>query len=150
MPLGNEVEIQINLDKCKRKRSSIKSKLTLFRNFVNNIETKSNNADFIFPVDELKLRLSRTETLLNHFEDIQTEIECHVDDLQDETAYREQFENEYFEIIAKAGTLLPKQNTIGAESRSVNGDNSRDSDVRSNHSHSPVVNQAENNQLPPE
>ncbi|XP_050308277.1 uncharacterized protein LOC126744768 [Anthonomus grandis grandis] len=83
-------KIQIVL---KKKRSSIKAKLTIFEKFVRSIEGLQNDTELLerSKIMELEQRLQDAQQLINQFDDVQTEIECLVDDINSELNEREQF-----------------------------------------------------------
>ncbi|CAK9826422.1 hypothetical protein ANTRET_LOCUS4277 [Anthophora retusa] len=85
-------------------RKSLKMKLTLFKKFVTSL---SSNTDII----DLEKRVQKNESLLENFNDIQTQIEILILDDQNEETYleeRESFENTYYSTIAAAERHIRK------------------------------------------
>lgn len=86
-----------------RKRGSIKSKLTVFKNFV--CSTRESIVDA--PLDdmlkiELEQRLVRARSLIDDFDEIQIQIDSLSDDIEYHDNERESFEKEYFRVISQA------------------------------------------------
>ncbi|XP_050516282.1 uncharacterized protein LOC126891143 [Diabrotica virgifera virgifera] len=99
-----------NVERYKRKRVGLKSKLTIFKNYITDVESNISNDDYNTPSEEIKLRLNKAVDLLDNFDEIQSEIGCHVNDLEEEASQRELFEKDYFSIITKTRSLLSKAN----------------------------------------
>ncbi|XP_059057219.1 uncharacterized protein LOC131850860 isoform X2 [Achroia grisella] len=89
-----------------KKRSSMKSKITVFNNYLNLI---SSNAD-ISHLQRLDLeeRFNRFEAMYSDFDALQTDIEVLSDDAEAESALtdREEFERQFFRVVALARSLL--------------------------------------------
>lgn len=66
-----------------KKRACLKSKLTLFKKFIDEIKGKEylNEIDYI----NLEQRLVKTDSLLNEFDEIQSSIEYLEEDLEFQT-----------------------------------------------------------------
>uniref|UniRef100_A0A6P7GXP5 Uncharacterized protein LOC114343548 n=1 Tax=Diabrotica virgifera virgifera TaxID=50390 RepID=A0A6P7GXP5_DIAVI len=64
------------------------------------------NDDYNIPSEKIKLRLNKAVDLLDNFGEIQSEIECHVNDLEEEASQRELFEKDYFSITKTRSSLL--------------------------------------------
>lgn len=88
----------------KRKRASIKSRLTIFKNFINNLEQgiPLNDAYII----ELEERVSKITGLIDEFENIQMKIEGIVENPELEITHREEFDKAFFSAIAAGKKLI--------------------------------------------
>lgn len=91
-----------------KKRSSLKAKLTTFNKYLNVLRSCKALSDM--QIAELECRLSKIEALNSDFDTLQDEIEmlCEESSGGDEESpsEREQFENEYFALVASARCLL--------------------------------------------
>jgi len=99
------------LHELKVKRGQVKSKLTRFRNFVDSYENEPN-------LPQLKVRHERIVKCFDEFDEIQSEIEL-VQEQSDEENEREVFENSYFEVVAKAETILKSSSSDRGETDSI-------------------------------
>lgn len=140
---------KVVLGKYRKQRSSIKARVTIFKNYLADIENNLSKPDYVFPIQDFESRLSRARPLLDNYEEIQYEIDMLVDDLTDEMLYREQFENDYFSSVCKADTILSKQKLNPSEnSVADSAENQSNDDSRSNNgSRSSVSNYSQNNQM---
>ncbi|XP_018374674.1 PREDICTED: uncharacterized protein LOC108768655 [Trachymyrmex cornetzi] len=94
---ASQITMTEDLNSLKKRRGSVKSSLTRFKNFLDNYNA---NTD----VKVLKVRLERAKTLLTDFEKIHLEIEIGED--TDDQASKQVFEEHYFEYVARAQSLL--------------------------------------------
>ena len=85
------------------KRKSTKVKLTIFRNFLENIEQQE---IFSFNRVELKARLERLIETQNSFDEIQVQIEDLTNHSDDQLTLGAEIENTFFNLIARAKSLL--------------------------------------------
>lgn len=96
-----------------RKRASVKAKLTIFSNFLVQLETKYADRKITdeFEVEQLESRLERFVSILDEFEDIQSQIEelCDENGLDTQLNERESFDSKYHNLYSRAKTLH-KQN----------------------------------------
>lgn len=94
----------------KKKRGSIKGRLTLFAKFVNSFDTAQLSEK---QVTEFKLRCDAGKLLLSDFNDVQSSIEELVSesDLIQQLEIREGFENSYFDVMSTASNLIKHQVT---------------------------------------
>lgn len=84
-----------------KRRGTIKGKLTAFTNYLNNLKGDLSSAQ----ITELQLRISKADSLLTTFDDVQTSIELIVEDTDDTYAQaieRTEFENQYYSVLARA------------------------------------------------
>ncbi|KOB73239.1 Gag-pol polyprotein [Operophtera brumata] len=86
-----------------KKRSSMKCKLTIVCNYIKLIKSLSH-----LQIIDLECRLRKLEPLCEEFDALQTEIEILSDEPQAEEVpvEREQFDNDYFSLVATAKSLL--------------------------------------------
>lgn len=98
-------ETDDSLKTLNKKRASVKSKLTLFDKYLTVFEglesTEINRTKTI----ELEQRIASAETLLCNFDDIQSEIECEAENPEEHYTEREEFENKFYSILARAKSL---------------------------------------------
>ncbi|XP_045506828.1 uncharacterized protein LOC123703003 [Colias croceus] len=100
-------------------RSSIKGRLTKFKNYINNLF----NSDHISSqeMDELALRLDRFRALFTQFDDVQTRIEIeNPTSMEAEIDARDEIEQDFISLIASAQKLLDKNNCELASVKSEN------------------------------
>ncbi|KAI8440876.1 hypothetical protein MSG28_009178 [Choristoneura fumiferana] len=86
-----------------RKRGVVKGRLTNFINYIEKLDTLTS-----LQIIELKVRLNKIDSLYDQFEEIQTAIECNVDE-KDKTAHlaeRTEFENLFYAHVAVAQEIL--------------------------------------------
>lgn len=90
-----------------KKRSSMKSKLTTFSKYLNVLKSCTVLSEM--QIAELECRLSKIEDLNRDFDTLQDEIEMLCEESPgecEESSEREQFENDYFALLASARCLL--------------------------------------------
>lgn len=94
----------------KRKRSTFKSKLTLFSKFVTQIQDKADITDL--QIIQLTERLNKIEMLINEFDEVQTRIESTVkeEDIEKELGERAKFKNDYYEQISLSKKIINDYN----------------------------------------
>lgn len=105
-----------NLNKL---RGSIKGRLTVFKNYINSFPS----VEISFTQRaELKLRLQGARNLFCEFNDVQNKIECilPVSELESQLSVREEFENNYYSIIAKTECLINDEDPSSERSSSIN------------------------------
>lgn len=105
----------------KKRRGSIKSSLTKFKNFLENYNPA--NGD----IEVLKIRLEKAKTLLDEFEKVHEEIE--VTENVDDEASRQLFEESYFEYVATAQSLLNQHCRNQASTSDINNSISQGTDI---------------------
>lgn len=87
-----------------KQRGHIRSRLTLFEKYLSPLlECKDTNA---VKVNELRLRCSKMRDLSCNFEDIQSQIEMLDEENDEQMMERESTENTFFNLIARAQSLL--------------------------------------------
>lgn len=97
------------LQALNRKRGTLKSRITTFKNFLAHVaqdnpnETQALNDE---AQEQLKQRVSRIKDTLSEFEEIQETIEELSEDVAANTEARESFENNYYQALASASKLL--------------------------------------------
>ncbi|KAL4709135.1 hypothetical protein ACJJTC_015784 [Scirpophaga incertulas] len=87
-----------------KRRSSMKSKLTIFNNYLNLIKDHSGLSET--QRYDLEERFSKFECLYADFDALQVEIEVLVEDADTVLAEREEFETQYFRLVALARSVL--------------------------------------------
>ena len=92
---------QSDLKKLLSKRSSIKSRLTVFQRFIDNIDI-----DSISGSNELKERLEKLIEKQNQYDDIQSEIEMRTENADEQLDVGEDIENLFYKLITHAKDLL--------------------------------------------
>ncbi|KAJ0172505.1 hypothetical protein K1T71_011644 [Dendrolimus kikuchii] len=92
------------IEKLMKKRSCMKSKLTIFNNFLNAFETSSTSKKL--KILDLESRLKKFENLYADFDKLQCDIEMLAEDLDNESEEREMFEDHYHQLIATARSIL--------------------------------------------
>lgn len=91
-----------NLEALRRKRGNIKASLTRFCSFVDGVKKSEPDKR---KLAELELRLTKVESLISEFEQIQGEIE-NIEKEQFDKNGTENFESAYFEAISNATIVL--------------------------------------------
>ncbi|KAJ8911369.1 hypothetical protein NQ315_011662, partial [Exocentrus adspersus] len=99
-----------NIKTLIKKRASLKSKLTIFDKFITSFESLNESEIIRVKIIELNERLSSIETLLITFDEVQSEIEALAEDYEGQQAEREEFENKFHCVIAKARLFQEKHN----------------------------------------
>ncbi|CAK1597329.1 unnamed protein product [Parnassius mnemosyne] len=97
-----------------KKRSSIKSKLTIYNNYLNLIKSSSD----ISELQRLDLaeRFNKFETLYSEFDELQTNIEVLADDAGSTLVECEDFDRQFFNLVAITRSLLgASSNGAGSE-----------------------------------
>jgi len=92
-----------------RKRGSLKSKITVFKNFLSNIAISNPNAEIRLENDtrsEINSRITRLKETLDQYDELQSSIDALTQDPAETFDYREAFENEYFTLLTSANSLL--------------------------------------------
>nr|CAH7757852.1 unnamed protein product [Callosobruchus chinensis] len=84
---------QSELNHLRRKRGGIKSRLTIFKNYLSTLDSLDNNDQPEINLCELKNRLVRAELLLDEFNHTQADTENFVEQLGLELDERQQFED---------------------------------------------------------
>lgn len=91
-------------EKLIKKRSCLKSKLTIFSNYLNLLQNCNELGDL--QLIDLESRLNKFENVYPDFDKLQWDIELVSEDPDVESKEREQFENVYFKLVAEARRLL--------------------------------------------
>lgn len=92
---GNTAEI---LGKLELNKGHIKSQITRLQTYLDNFGSSGNH-------EEIAARLDKTSFLLEHFNEIQTDIETLTGNISQD-AEREEFESKFFKAIGKAKQML--------------------------------------------
>ncbi|XP_045450206.1 uncharacterized protein LOC123658959 [Melitaea cinxia] len=90
-----------------KKRGSFKGRLTAFINYLEALNIKTLNE---FDATEIKLRLGKIESLYEQYDEVQTRLECIVEDARAQFSERSEFESQYYKYLAMAQNLLTKFN----------------------------------------
>lgn len=99
-PLKSPLITQINA--LTRKRGVIKGRLSNLQKYVESFQQPLEANKIL----EFKLRIDSATSLLSEFNDLQSQIEESCDNLDEHLEYREQFEQRYFNVVARAKSLL--------------------------------------------
>jgi len=94
-----------------RKRGSLKSKITVFKNFLSNISISNPDAGIRLEENtrsEISARLIRLKETLDQYDELQSAIDALTQDLAETLEYRESFENEYFTLLTSANSFLAR------------------------------------------
>ncbi|XP_047024460.1 uncharacterized protein LOC124633320 isoform X2 [Helicoverpa zea] len=87
-----------------KKRASIKAKLTQFSSYLN--ISKSCEQLSEVQIVEVEYRLNTIENLYDKYDVLQADMEEMVDDLSEQYAEREEFEKQYYSLVAAARQLI--------------------------------------------
>ncbi|CAB3254263.1 unnamed protein product [Arctia plantaginis] len=99
--------LEDSLKELSAKRSSIKGRVTKFKNSLDVLDTLENIS--AIELSKLAMKLSRFEALFIEFDEVQNQIEIlSVDKLEAELAIRDSVETDFYHSIAFAKTLLEK------------------------------------------
>ncbi|KAF9811232.1 hypothetical protein SFRURICE_002601 [Spodoptera frugiperda] len=90
--------------KLVKRRSCMKSKLTVFGNYLHTLE--SCNELSSLQLLDLETRFNKFGSLYDDFDKLQCDIEMLSEEPDDEGEEREQFENQYYKLVAAARRLL--------------------------------------------
>ncbi|XP_072934952.1 uncharacterized protein [Epargyreus clarus] len=94
MPEDNK---DLTLSKLKKKKASIKAKLTQFETHLNLAKSYSELSEI--HAKELRLRVTRIENILQEFDVLQTEIESLCDCPDEQYADRDRIETQYYTLL---------------------------------------------------
>nr|CAH7721432.1 unnamed protein product [Callosobruchus chinensis] len=89
-----------------RRRGTCKAKLTLFDKYLEEFESLDDDTRGRTKVLELEQRTNNAETLLAGFDEVQSDIECEVDDFDEQYAERQEFQDKYYSLLSRAKCLL--------------------------------------------
>nr|CAH7729738.1 unnamed protein product [Callosobruchus chinensis] len=89
-----------------RRRGTFKAKLTLFDKYLEEFESLDDDTRGRTKVLELEQRTNNAETLLAGFDEVQSDIECEVDDFDEQYAERQEFQDKYYSLLSRAKCLL--------------------------------------------
>ncbi|XP_035457156.2 uncharacterized protein LOC118280874 isoform X3 [Spodoptera frugiperda] len=87
-----------------KKRASIKAKLTQFSSYLNVAKSCEQLSEV--QIVEVEYRLNIFENLYDKYDMLQTDIEETVDDPSEQYAEREEFEKQYYTLVAAARQLI--------------------------------------------
>ncbi|XP_075990171.1 uncharacterized protein LOC142985814 [Anticarsia gemmatalis] len=97
-----------------KKRSSLKSKLTIYSNYLTLISSSAQISEL--QRLDLQERFHKFETLHAEFDDLQTDIEMLIDDAETALTDRENFDRQFFSLVALTRSLLGSSvNVAGSE-----------------------------------
>ncbi|XP_059062082.1 uncharacterized protein LOC131854916 [Achroia grisella] len=85
-----------------RKRGVIKGRLTKLDKYIESVLLQPSS----FKKAEFKLRIQGASSLLTDFNEVQSKIEEYSDDIDEQLEHREEFETNYYGVIARADELL--------------------------------------------
>nr|XP_049703526.1 uncharacterized protein LOC126056065 isoform X2 [Helicoverpa armigera] len=87
-----------------RKRSSLKSKLTIYSNYLNLVKSSAHISEM--QRLDLQERFNKFDSLHSQFDELQTEIEMLADDAETAFVEREEFDRQFFNLVAHTRSLL--------------------------------------------
>lgn len=93
------------------KRGSLKTKLTLFKKFIESIVVANlspEKEDIYKTVLEITSRLDNIDSLLQEYDDVQLQIENISTNADEQLQEREEFENNYYAVTSQAKFLIQK------------------------------------------
>lgn len=97
-----------------RKRSSLKSKLTIYSNYLNLVKSSAHISEM--QRLDLQERFNKFDSLHSQFDELQTEIEMLADDAETAFVEREEFDRQFFNLVALTRSLLGSSvNGAGSE-----------------------------------
>lgn len=101
----------------KRKRGSIKAKLTHFTNYLNSLQNKYNNDNVEIEEHDflnLESRCTQAYAIIEEFDEVQSKLESCVDEDEIDACYaeREQFSQTFYNQTSLGKRLLSKLNPI--------------------------------------
>ncbi|KAJ8710890.1 hypothetical protein PYW08_009405 [Mythimna loreyi] len=109
------------VEKLLKRRSCMKSKLTIFGNYLHMLQSCSELSSL--QLLDLESRFHKFDSLYVDFDKLQSDVEMLVEDPADEGEEREQFENQYYKLVATARSLLgARPQSSGLQDGSVTGD----------------------------
>lgn len=94
-----------------RKRGSVKARLTNFAKHLDRCRPVLDDVQIV----ELSERLTKTQQVIDEFNDIQTSIENLTNDVDEQYNLRDEFEQEYYSAISRAKTLLSNNQRINTD-----------------------------------
>ncbi|XP_045534806.1 uncharacterized protein LOC123723166 [Papilio machaon] len=108
----------MDIQTLKKSRASFKSKLTVFKKFLDTLlPSKTINS---VQAHELTIRNGKMQEMYNDFDSVQNDIEGLTDIPDDEYAERAAFENSYFSAMAVAQDLLSRHAAVNAATAAGN------------------------------
>lgn len=88
-----------------KKRGSFKGRLTVFVNYLDTLtDIKLSSCD----VTELRLRMSKLESLYEQYDGVQLQLECISDNIKTQLSERSEFESVYYKALSRSQELLNK------------------------------------------
>ncbi|KAF9417688.1 hypothetical protein HW555_005269 [Spodoptera exigua] len=97
-----------------RKRSALKSKLTIYSNFINLVKSSAHISEM--QRLDLQERFNKFDSLHSQFDELQTEIELLAYDAETAFVEREEFDRQFFNLVALTRSLLGSSvNGAGSE-----------------------------------
>ncbi|KAF9417196.1 hypothetical protein HW555_005707 [Spodoptera exigua] len=107
-----------------RKRSALKSKLTIYSNFINLVKSSAHISEM--QRLDLQERFNKFDSLHSQFDELQTEIELLADDAETAFVEREEFDRQFFNLVALTRSLLGSSvNGAGSEAGFKDADSER-------------------------
>lgn len=91
------------------RRGQLKAQLTKFQTYINNVDMESNTM-------QIKIRLEKIKELWTEFDVVQNNIEA-IDISNEQLDYRDTFVNLYFDVVAKAETMVQGSNVVNGINR---------------------------------
>ncbi|XP_050359649.1 uncharacterized protein LOC126779579 isoform X1 [Nymphalis io] len=117
-----------NLKTLIKKRSSIKSKLTIFNNYLMLIKSSPELSEL--QRLDLMERFRKFENLYNEFDDLQNTIELLSEDAESTFTEREDFDRQYFNLVALTRSLLgASSNGTGSEAGFKDADSDKTTQI---------------------
>nr|CAH7740777.1 unnamed protein product [Callosobruchus chinensis] len=89
-----------------RRRGTFKAKLTLFDKYLEEFESLDDDTRGRTKVLELEQRTNNAETLLAGFDEVQSDIECEVDDFDEQYVERQEFQDKYYSLLSEQNNWM--------------------------------------------
>lgn len=86
------------------RRSQLKAQLTKFQTYINNVDVENN-------IMQIRIRLEKIKELWTEFDIVQNKIEA-LDTSNEQLDHRDTFVDSYFDIVAKAETMVQSSNLV--------------------------------------
>lgn len=104
---GVDTKLEDPIRELNRRRGIIKSRLTYFKKYINSLSSQGISSNIQV---ELKLRIVGAESLFTEFNEVQNKIEklSSDSDISTQLKCREEFENEYYSVLAEAQCFASK------------------------------------------
>lgn len=104
-------------------RGTIKARITTFSKYLNNVQVIDLKVVSKIQVDELQLKLTRLQSLLSQFDEVQGNIESLSSDPEQQVSEREVIEDKFCSLIAQAQDYIQRYSKAHKENENNFEDN---------------------------